>query len=281
MGKMHYGKPVQNPGEPEIVREWRERHPDAERPIFDDAVKIAGKTLDEGYLGPDQASPSDWRFFFRDLEDGGDYALRSWWLPAADRSSDYWDSMKLTAARYLRDREPMPDALADWLVEGLEGKRKKPRKRSGRKTFSLQNMWIMGAVNTFMQLGMNPTRNIASGGTPCANGGSTCDAVGVELEKLNTPMTYKTVEKSAGAPPSPTSRYGAASFTCWRSWTGRAGMCWPSACRTPWMRASASRHSTRRWPAMARWRSSIPTRAASSLASPSPGACGRPVSGYR
>ena len=64
MGKMHYGKPVQNPGEPEIVREWRERHPDAERPIFDDAVKIAGKTLDEGYLGSDQASPSDWRFSF-------------------------------------------------------------------------------------------------------------------------------------------------------------------------------------------------------------------------
>ncbi len=43
----------------------------------------------------------------------------------------------------------------------------------------------------------------------------------------------------------------------------------------------SSRRSTRRWPAMARRSSSIPTRAASSPASPSPGTCGRPVSGYR
>ena len=85
----------------------------------------------------------------------------------------------------------------------------------------------------------------------------------------------------SGAPTSATSLCGAASFTWWRSWLGRAGMCWPGVCRTAWTRAFASRRSTTRWPVMAARRSSIPTRAASSPASPSPGACGRPASGSR
>ena len=152
---------MQGPREPEIVRKWRKRNPEAERPTFDDAVKIAGKILDEGHLGPDPVSPSDQRFFFRGLEDGGDYALRSWWLPRANRRP------KLIT----QPMSPLPDALTDWLVEVLEGKRKKPGKRPGPKRFSFRNIWIMGAVNTLIQLGMNPTRTIARGETPCADGG--------------------------------------------------------------------------------------------------------------
>ena len=193
----YFSKPVQTPGEPEIVREWRERNPDAKRPTFGGAVKIAGEILDGEYLGPDPVSPSDQRSFFRGLEDGGDYALRSCWLPKADRSSELWDSMKLTAARYLRDREPMPDALTNWLVEVLEGKRKKPGKRPGPKRFTFRKIWIMGAVNALIQLGMNPTRTITRGETPCAHGGSACDAVGVALGKMNISMSYKNVEKIA------------------------------------------------------------------------------------
>ncbi len=195
--RIDFSEPMQGPREPEIVREWRERNPDAERPIFSDAVKIAGKILDEGHLGPDPVSRSDQRSFFRGLEDGGDYALRSWWLPRADRSPADWDSMQLTAAGYLRDREPMPDALTDWLVEVLEGKRKKPRTRPGPKGFIFRNVWIMGAVNTLIQLGMNPTRNITRGEIPCVDGGSACDAVGVALGKMNISMSYKNVEKIA------------------------------------------------------------------------------------
>ena len=195
--RIDFSEPMQGPREPEIVREWRERNPDAKRPIFSDAVKIAGKILDEGHLGPDPVSRSDQRSFFRGLEDGGDYALRSWWLPKADRSSELWDSMKLTAARYLRDREPIPDALLDWLVEVLEGKRKKPGKRPGPKPFTFRKIWIMGAVNALIQLGMNPTRTITRGETPCAHGGSACDAVGVALGKMNISMSYKNVEKIA------------------------------------------------------------------------------------
>ena len=66
----YFSKPVQTPWEPEIVREWRKRNPDAKRPTFGGAVKIAGEILDGEYLGPDPISPSDWRSFFRGLEMG-------------------------------------------------------------------------------------------------------------------------------------------------------------------------------------------------------------------
>ena len=106
---------------PPAAQAWRDRHPKACRPIFSDAVQIAGAILDDGDLGPDSTSPTDCRAFFAPLEDGGEYALRTWWLPRADRSSHCWESMCLTAARYQRDREPMPDALAQWLVAVLDG----------------------------------------------------------------------------------------------------------------------------------------------------------------
>ena len=67
------------------------------------------------------------------------------------------------------------------------------------------------------------------------------------------------------------------SSTWWRSWTGRAATCWLGGCRTRWTRASARTRWMRPWPRMARRRSSTPTRAASSPASPSPPACGGPI----
>ena len=47
---------------------------------------------------------------------------------------------------------------------------------------------------------------------------------------------------------------------------------WPGGCRTRWMQASAQTLSKRPWPGTARRRYSTPTKAASSPASPSPGA---------
>ena len=186
---------------PPAAQAWRDRHPKACRPIFSDAVQIAGAILDDGDLGPDSTSPTDCRAFFAPLEDGGEYALRTWWLPRADRSSHCWESMRLTAARYLRDREPLPDALAQWLVAVLDGTCPPPRRRSGPKGFHLRNIWIMGAVNTLMALGLHPTRNITRGPRPCDAGGSACDAVGVALAEQHLAMTYKAVEQIARTRP--------------------------------------------------------------------------------
>ena len=186
---------------PPAAQAWRDRHPKDRRPTFPDAVQIAGAILEEGDLGPDPTSPTDYRAFFRRLEDGGDYALRTWWLPRADRSSHCWESMRLTAAGYLRDREPIPAALAQWLAAVHEGTRSPPRKRSGPKTLALRNVWIIGAVNTLMALGLHPTRNITRGRKPCDPGGSACDAVGVALAERHRAMTYKAVEQIARTRP--------------------------------------------------------------------------------
>ena len=186
---------------PPAAQAWRDRHPKACRPIFSDAVQIAGAILDDGDLGPDSTSPTDCRAFFAPLEDGGEYALRTWWLPRADRSSHCWESMRLTAARYLRDREPLPDALAQWLVAVLDGTCPPPPRRSGPKGFHLRNIWIMGAVNTLMALGLHPTRNITRGPRPCDAAGSACDAVRVALAEQHLAMTYKAVEQIARTRP--------------------------------------------------------------------------------
>ena len=58
----------------------------------------------------------------------------------------------------------------------------------------------------------------------------------------------------SGAPTSPISRCSAASFTWWRSWTGRAGTSWPGVCRTHWTQASARTRSKRPGPA---WQAEI------------------------
>ena len=54
------------------------------------------------------------------------------------------------------------------------------------------------------------------------------------------------------APTSPVSRCVAASFTWWRSWTGRAGMSWLGGCRTRWILASVSRRLRKPWTGMVR-----------------------------
>ncbi|SPP98239.1 Putative transposase [Bradyrhizobium vignae] len=68
----------------------------------------------------------------------------------------------------------------------------------------------------------------------------------------------------------------------WRSSIGRAVRCWPGACRTRWThRTACLRSKGRPWHASAGLRSSIPTRAASSPASPSPARWPPPASGSR
>ena len=52
---------------PPAAQAWRDRHPKACRPIFSDAVQIAGAILDDGDLGPDSTSPTDCRAFFAPL----------------------------------------------------------------------------------------------------------------------------------------------------------------------------------------------------------------------
>src|SRR3954451_19520090 len=65
-------------------------------------------------------------------------------------------------------------------------------------------------------------------------------------------------------------------LSIWRRWwTGPRGVFWPGECRLPWRWACALRRSRRHLPRMAGRRFSIPTRAASLPAPPSPACCWR------
>ena len=102
-----------------------------------------------------------------------DEALRNCWIPLAERFAHYWEALHFIAARFLRDRLPLPDALADWLANVLEGKQAKPKRRPGRQeiTNSIRNVWIRGVICKLESLGMTPTRNVDS------RPKSACDAV--------------------------------------------------------------------------------------------------------
>src|SRR6267142_5928077 len=56
----------------------------------------------------------------------------------------------------------------------------------------------------------------------------------------------------SGPATSPIFRWRLAFCIWWRSSIGPAGRFWPGACRTRWMRAFASRRSTKRWRGTAR-----------------------------
>src|SRR5450755_1795982 len=74
----------------------------------------------------------------------------------------------------------------------------------------------------------------------------------------------------SGPATSPIFRWRLAFCIWWQLSTGPAGRFWRGACRTRWIRAFASRRSTKRWRGTARQKYSTPIRARSSPARPSP-----------
>ena len=60
-----------------------------------------------------------------------DKALRNY-IAATDKDFDHWTALNTIASRLHRERQPFPDALADWAAELHEGKHDKPKKPRGR-----------------------------------------------------------------------------------------------------------------------------------------------------
>ena len=167
--------------EVEPIREWRERNPGAERPTFEDAKRIVHELLADVDLSEIQPRGKNiglsWSLI-RDKfgQDRADEALRNW-IPASENDFDYWIALHIVATERLRSREPLPDALANWLADVLEGKRTKPRRKPGKNWYAHhgRDLWIGYAVSMLWILGMSPTRNEAS--LP----ESACDVVGEHL----------------------------------------------------------------------------------------------------
>ena len=180
--------------EVEPIREWRERNPGAECPTFEDAKRIVRELLADVDLSEIQPrgkriglSWSSMRVEFG--QDRADEALGNW-IFASERDFDYWIALRMVAAELLRNHEPLPDALADWLAEVLEGKRTKPGRKPGKSWYAhnSRDIWIGYAVSMLSILGMSPTRNEASPHE------SACDAVSqVVGERLSQSLSYAAV----------------------------------------------------------------------------------------
>ena len=103
-----------------------------------------------------------------------------------------WDAVSLIAQQLLRNREPLPDALADWLADVLKEDRQRPKQRGRPRENMARNRAIVEAIKMLRAKGFEPfTRNPEPAGEVASEkGGSACDEVGVAfgLDK------YKEVE---------------------------------------------------------------------------------------
>ena len=106
-----------------------------------------------------------------------------------------WDSVSLIAQELLREGEPLPAELAEYVADVLEGKRPRPNK--GPMATSRRDATIFLAVDHVAQrFHLNPTRRrkpVEREALPhcCAEGGSACDVVGAAFG-----VGYKVAERA-------------------------------------------------------------------------------------
>ena len=179
----------------EPIREWRERNPGADRPSFTDAKRIVREILADEDLS--------------EIQPRGEAIGRSWlkiregfgqsraaeaienWIAASEKDYDCWRALHIVAAELLRKRERFPDTLTDWLVDVLEGRRIKPKRKPGKSWYAnaSRDMWIAYSVGILSILGMAPTRNDASSSQESA-----CDAVSEVLgRRLSQSLSYDAI----------------------------------------------------------------------------------------
>ena len=157
---------------------------------YDEAVRYAEELKREN-----DAEIGDW------LEAPASIALHfyrrfgSLWLEAAiawsENHKTEWNELMVVAAYVLRKRE-VPDPLADWLADVLEGKRQRPE--GGAKTTSGRDLLLARMVDTLCDnVGIKPTRNKAKKPTYSDDfpKRSACDAVAGVVN-----LSYGTVEKA-------------------------------------------------------------------------------------
>ena len=178
----------------EPLREWLERNPDAERPSIEEAEQIVRELLADADLSELPPMSKDflwsrWVWIGKEFPHHSGEALRNW-ISASKRDPDYWDALKIFSARMLRGREPLPDALREWITEMLLENLTKPKGKPGRRpgTNDNHNMWIGHAVSMLLLLGMNGTRS-----RNARKKESACDAVKNYLCSCSMQLSYEAV----------------------------------------------------------------------------------------
>lgn len=114
-------------------------------------------------------------------------------LEKAESDPDYFDALRFGSATHLYLGNSLPVAVRHWLAEYLQGKKKRPRRASGRGSSIGWHINIAVAVDILVGAGMTATRNVTSDET------SACDAVACALSELGqTPNSFTRVKKIWG-----------------------------------------------------------------------------------
>ena len=111
--------------------------------------------------------------------------MLSLWIANSAKSRPYWDAVSLIAQQHLRNGEPLPDVLRQWLADVLADPRNGPKRPPGRYApgeKQVRNGTLVEVIQMLVGKGLTATRTRAKGEEACAGGGSACDAVGVAFE---------------------------------------------------------------------------------------------------
>lgn len=108
------------------------------------------------------------------------------------RKPDYWEAVSLIAARLLREGEPLEEDLRLWLAEVMEGIRKQPKRKPGKRSYANvgRDLHIRAAIIVLKKFGLNPTRNAAS-----ASRTSACDVVAEVLAEFKQALSYQAIAR--------------------------------------------------------------------------------------
>lgn len=204
---------------PNCAHQWNMDNPEADRPTFKEGKKIAKELLMEPdppphprmvpriawaernsptlaasmrktpnrYFNSGEPENIAWEFFTaRWIRKDPDLVLRNYFIPKAKYNPDYWEALEQIEVSYHRKGQPLPQGLAEWRVDVIEKKLKKPRRKRGRpRKNSSRDMQIVHCISVLEFLGMKPMRNDAT-----ERKESACDVVAEVLEK-----SYRTIKR--------------------------------------------------------------------------------------
>ena len=116
-------------------------------------------------------------------------------ITVSSTSRSTWDALNRMAQDYLRQRLTLPEELADWAADALDGvvttPAKHPRPPRSDKDAARKKVEIFLGVYHLVKLyDLTPTRGLNGLPESCAKGGTACDVIGATLD-----FSYKAVEK--------------------------------------------------------------------------------------
>ena len=137
-----------------------------------------------------------WAYEYKSLPEGACGGFLQGLISGSGETKLEWDSVSLIVQELLREGDPLPAELAEWVADVLEGKRSRPT-TGGQTKSGRDRMIYLVVYHVADRFKLKPTRRWAQGWGQnvlpdcCAEGGSACDVVGAAFG-----VKYKTAERA-------------------------------------------------------------------------------------